>query len=1243
MTQAVAMALASLVAGGAHAQQAAVQTAHNADAREAAQEEVAKVLVVGARASQQSAITKKKNADTAQDSIIAEDVGAFPDRNVADAISRVAGVAVDRGVFGEGISVSIRGNGPELTRVELDGQGVQQAGGTDMLGGITAGADGAGGRGVEMRQLSSDLIKSVDVVKGSTADMVEGSLGGSVRIQTRNGLDFKKDYLSIRAAGAMNSLNEKVNPNLNLVGVKKLMDGRLGVLVNLSSSKVKQEAHAINQGGANGYVGQYRPMEFDNSPEKTFSFQPSTVKDDVLSRTPNFTYPLIAGGNWVSGTPEEIVNKSAAAQTKQDCYAAFPLLTTAQANLINAANSGRTNAINARQQELLTCLGQWNDWVPSNTRYNVNRWNDTRHSGDIRLDYKVNNDLTVYAKFSRSKGTVTSYTSNMGYGGVAVNPASVTGANNFVGAPFVDTISATQLANGAWGTRAVAPGSGYYLYPGLSYRSTGAVNGMVSNVNPATVVVDKNHHVTSYQFSDGYYGVDSTLLDIGTKSSYTQAGGTYKKGIVRAEFLLGDAKSDFYRSERRVNMGGYVGPVTANLLPNGIWNFTNNNNADMSNPASWYRLSTQPAVTANGIGTPFVPPTPAYTANQLPLVSAATQLPFQNARINESYEKTAKLDLAITTSEYSDYITRVKVGYNRRKSGYDAWGTGGYTVQEPVGTYGAANYIPGIYVPNSNLRTTFQVCQDTPGSLGAGGRPCKYGYTPNYDPRSNLAGTVVLTPDQYADIFKQAYTQQPTAEFYAGDPKRPGSLTEGWTEFDIAKLYSLLGVPNYNLNCIKTCQGSDGKTYKQPLNAVVETVDGGYLMADFKLDQLPFTNKALPFGIEFDGNFGYRMVKTKVRGTGQLTFVSIKKNANFNPLDPLNANGVDTRTYRQDTTINASVTDYLPALNLNTWLVADKLVLRYNHAKTIARPPAGRLIPSGTCTYDERFLDQVDADGSQRDQLCSGVMGNPELKPQTNKNQNLSLEWYVNKDTMLAGAIYKQKGIIGAPTLTETINGARIFEGSGVTDPQTGQNLSDLQFNYRRYTNQLPNVRKGFELSSKTAFTFLPWYFRNLGLDANYTRNKSDLVGTVVRDLITGQVMPVAGEPKYSWNSSLWYDDGAFSARVALQVVAEKFICISGCNSQHANYPTDGSTRVVAPAYAPGAPIFQLGTRYVDAKLAYKFKNGLEIFIEGRNLGKTHTGTTSGPIANFADGTKNVYTDNYAGATYMAGINFKFE
>jgi hypothetical protein len=74
----------------------------------------------------------------------------------------------------------------------------------------------------------------------------------------------------------------------------------------------------------------------------------------------------------------------------------------------------------------------------------------------------------------------------------------------------------------------------------------------------------------------------------------------------------------------------------------------------------------------------------------------------------------------------------------------------------------------------------------------------------------------------------------------------------------------------------------------------------------------------------------------------------------------------------------------------------------------------------------------------------------------------------------------------------------------------------------------------------------------------------------------------------------------------------------------------------------PGTPVFSIATRYLDAKIAYKFKNGVEIFAEGRNLNKIHTGTNTRGYSTFADGTPNVYYDSFAGATFMAGLNFKF-
>ena len=115
------------------------------------------VHVSGQRAALQSAQKLKQDADEVVDSIVAEDIGQFPDKSIGEAVARIAGVALDVSDSGEAGGFTIRGQSADLIRVEVDGMTV--------LDNTT----GQGGRSAQLNELSSDLIKSVDVVKGQTA------------------------------------------------------------------------------------------------------------------------------------------------------------------------------------------------------------------------------------------------------------------------------------------------------------------------------------------------------------------------------------------------------------------------------------------------------------------------------------------------------------------------------------------------------------------------------------------------------------------------------------------------------------------------------------------------------------------------------------------------------------------------------------------------------------------------------------------------------------------------------------------------------------------------------------------------------------------------------------------------------------------------------------------------------------------------------------------------------------------
>jgi TonB-dependent receptor len=1140
-----------------------------------AKDEVKQVLVVGTRASQQSSIERKKNAATATDSIVAEDVGSLPDRNIGEAISRMAGIALDRGEFGEGVSVAVRGNGPELTRVELDGQGVQSAGGSDMNG-------GGDGRAVEFRQLSADLIKSVDVVKGSTADMTEGALGGSIIIKTRTGLDFKKPYASLRLGATQHSLNKKWEPDANLILADKFLDGRLGLLLNASTTTLLNEGHSAQAAG-NGNQGYFRLHDFDNSPEKTFTFQPGTVNTaDTAATNPLLQSPLIGGGFFNSGSPIDIVTRAAAARSKADCATAFPALSANQLNTISS--TARTAAQNQRNNELTTCLNQWNDYTPSGPRYLVKREIDRRKNLDLRADFKVSDELTVYAKGSYNK------------------------RHNDI----------NQLA--------------------YSLGNLAMANGQPNTV-PGSVTVDAAHHVTQYTFLAGAARTDQ-LHDIGlTTAKYLQLGGTFKRGGLTAEFFVGDAGSDFRRGAKRLSFIDYYGPATARLLSNGLWGYTFPG-VDPIKEQSFDRFA---QLYPNGPSSAVNPghynakPVPAYTAAQQQAVTSSPNVTWE-PQIRESGERTAKLDVSYAIPESVPFLKRVKSGFNLRDTGSDSWtiNNGGYILRDPVGTFGQPGYKAPLVLPSPTLRSTLYGCQDTPGSLGPGGNKCQYGLIMKDNTRQAFDSSAVMTMPQFLDLLKQTMVLQATpTQFFHGAKDRPDGLMDNWTQIDVEKVFALTGIPNANFDCVKRCKASDGQVYDQPYAQLKERTSAFYLMGDFSVDRVPFTNRALPFGWELEGNVGVRYVRTQVEGTGMMTFVAITKTPTYDPFNRDAPGGTITTRVSQATRTDATSNDVLPSLNLAMWMVPDKLVARYNVAKTVARPPVSRLLPSGTCTFDERREDE-----NEVFQRCSGTIGNPLLKAQQNVNQDFALEYYPNRDTMFSAAVFKQRGKVGQ-AIPQGVSQVPLFAGTDLVDPATGIPLADVLFDYSTWMNGAATSRTGLELSTKTAFTFLPSLLRYTGMDANYSKQRSKASNENIVDLLTGTPLPPARESKYTYNWALWYDDGRLSARVAVQAVAASFTCIASCNAAGVNnYPNAAPVRVGFP-YNPGSPNFKDATRYIDAKLSYRWRPNVEFFIEGRNLTNNTTSNSQGHYAPFADGTPNLLDLNYSGRRIMVGATFR--
>ena len=199
------------------------------------------IVVTGFRASLNSALNLKREETAAVDSIVAEDIGKFPDSNLAESMQRIPGVALSRGDGGEGRNISVRGLGAQFTRVRINGmEGVSQVSGSDIRGGV------ATGRSFDFVTFPTEIFSSLSVRKTLSADVEEGSLGATVDLRAPKPFDQKKDFVfSGTARGIYNDIAKEVDPRLSALVSKKFGD-TFGVLGSIAYSKRHIDEYAYS-------------------------------------------------------------------------------------------------------------------------------------------------------------------------------------------------------------------------------------------------------------------------------------------------------------------------------------------------------------------------------------------------------------------------------------------------------------------------------------------------------------------------------------------------------------------------------------------------------------------------------------------------------------------------------------------------------------------------------------------------------------------------------------------------------------------------------------------------------------------------------------------------------------------------------------------------------------------------------------------------------------------------------------
>jgi len=222
--------------------------------------DVQEVVVTGIRASLERAMDIKRDADVVVDSISAEDIGKFPDANVAESLQRITGVAIDRNQVGEGQTVTIRGFGPTFNTVLVDGRQLPTQ---------------TGHRSFDFDTLPADLINGADVFKTSAASQNDGGIGGLMNLHTARPLDLKKLTAIASIKGEKDDLSgSHAEPQGFLLLSDTFADGTFGALGSLS---LQERSAPTNR----AFTGNWFQTDFPQLPGDPTGFMPQQI--DVIA------------------------------------------------------------------------------------------------------------------------------------------------------------------------------------------------------------------------------------------------------------------------------------------------------------------------------------------------------------------------------------------------------------------------------------------------------------------------------------------------------------------------------------------------------------------------------------------------------------------------------------------------------------------------------------------------------------------------------------------------------------------------------------------------------------------------------------------------------------------------------------------------------------------------------------------------------------------------------------------------
>ena len=350
----------------------------------------------------------------------------------------------------------------------------------------------------------------------------------------------------------------------------------------------------------------------------------------------------------------------------------------------------------------------------------------------------------------------------------------------------------------------------------------------------------------------------------------------------------------------------------------------------------------------------------------------------------------------------------------------------------------------------------------------------------------------------------------------------------------------------------------------------VDEVDTSFFVqADFN---------TLLFDRELRGNVGVRYAITELESAGLTTTAR-----------PVSA----TNDYN----------DTLPSINL-VYEVMDDLYLRFGAAKVMARPLLGNLAPSITA-----FSVPTAAGATTGGSI---TLGNPKLEPFRATNLDFGIEWYFARDALFSVAVFHKdissfpQTLTGENRLSEILTAEQIaqlreafLDAPGATPNVNLANQrayidADQVFGVRQFRDAPGGTLTGVEIAYQQNLRFLPWYFSNLGIQANYTHIESELNYILSPSPLVVGKGPFLGASPDAFNFTLYYEVEKFTARVSTSYRAE----------YQTTYPLASGTCDPGVCDSPLVNDFggSAATTNVDFSATYKLNKQISITAEALNL-----------------------------------------